>query len=161
MMVALLAVFAAPAFASMLPFYKAQLNRFMFQPGSVLSALHFDHATISIAPKVGNLTLTLTRNVKCEAGKMCPKIAFAPVTYQVPAEQMAVGACNETVYAGVVDNRQNGGELVQMSVTDNSHNTCKAFAPMPATEVLLTIQGGPDALNERHVLTGSILIEQI
>lgn len=159
--VGLLALVSAPVLASMLPFYHAQLDKLQFQPGSDLAQMHFSVATVSVAPQYGNLTLSLNRTIKCVSGKMCPAIAYAPLVYQVPAQTAQEGACHEMIYSGVQDDRANGGELIQITVTDNTLNTCKTYIALPATEVILEIQGGPQNVNEHHILDGARLIEQM
>jgi|GEM_PF-4519757 len=160
-MIGLLALVSAPVFASMLPFYQTQLDKFQFQPGSDLSKMHINHADVSVAPQYGSLTLTLNHEVKCVAGKMCPAISYAPLLYQVPTQVAQEGACHELIYSGVEDNRGNGGELIQITVTDNTTNTCKTYVALPATEVILEIKGGSENINEHHVLIGPHLIEQM
>lgn len=160
-LIALALIFmAGTAQASMVESYTANLKTFDFEPGSLLASANVTSGTVDVEP-ISNITLTLFRSVKCNTGFACPRIAYAPIVYQVRVKKVSTGNCGERVYTGSSDDGSQNSITTKVTVIDNTHNTCKYTMIVPATEVKLMIEGGEQNLQEYHSMTADRLNERM
>ncbi len=150
--------------ASMIESYHADLNQFQIQPGTELSKI-FVNSTVSAAVQVTpmlDISVSFFRSYKCPKGLFCPAIAIAyePVTYTVEKPVRYVGNCKELIFEGEVDQRRVDGSRTKITVIDNTTNICKTYVALPATQVVLELQGPRSEVAERHVLSSDEHLRQ-
>jgi hypothetical protein len=147
--------------ASMVESYRSNLTTFQFQKNTALG-LEMEKSVvsgmISVTP-ISDITLSIYHQYKCEMGQMCPAIAYAPITYQVPVKSVKIGGCKERIYSGSTDLRLKDGSYTKIVVVDNRTNICESFVAIPATQVTLFTTQGVEGAIERHTMTGESMID--
>ena len=151
--------------ASLVENYYADLNQFQIQPGTYLEkqleGKDFT-ANIAITP-ITDITLSIFPVFKCPQGLFCPAVAIAyePITFTVPMHKRFIGHCGEMIFTGRVDQRPVDGVMTDITVIDNTTNTCKTFVMLPATQVIVQRQSLLQANPERHVFSGNEAFHQL
>jgi len=153
-------IVATPAFAARAPksVVSAELTQFNLQPETYLSRQVITDAQV-VVTKTGEPSLYLRIDFKsnCPANAMCIAMMPLPLEVTVPLQSIETGGCHETIYKGVIDQRPVDGLRQELTVVDNRTNTCKYFAPIPATEVHFSREAYRPQISEHHVLGGSAL----
>lgn len=134
----------------------AQLTKFDIQNASSLSDNRIKNGTISVDLLSKNITLSLEPAFHCPKGMMCAQVMPRPIVFQAGGLQMTTGSCNESIMTAMTDNRDVDGNLVRLTVVDNSNNTCRYFAPIASTEVQLDIVTTRDAQEAHRFEAGKL-----
>jgi hypothetical protein len=137
----------------------ANLERFQLQPGTDLAQRNITSGTISVDLGNQDLNLTLFPRSNCPPEMACAAVMPAPVVFDVALTSVSKGDCQQTIYKGIKDLTPVDGARTEITVIDNSTNTCMYLVAIPATEVQLVIEGDfrTGAHKETHVMTAGPL----
>lgn len=136
---------------------RANLTGFYFQSGSLFDAQKFNRGSVVVDRNAQELRVEMYHNITCPAGTMCPMYFPAPTIVRVQLKSVRIGECNEVIYSGKSDLRPADGILQEITVTDNRTFNCESYRAVSPTEVVVTLQGGRQALSESHFLEASVL----
>ena len=93
---------------------------------------------ISINLSTGRVKLFLVRKNNCPEGRLCMAMMPAPFMLDLPLVKTETNECNVTIYTALKDQRPVDGALQEITVIDNSRNSCPTLhhlLALPATEV--------------------------
>ena len=71
----------------------------------------------------------------CPVGTICALLMPAPTIITLPLISSFVGHCGSEIYHALVDETPVDGLKEEITVTDNTNNTCPTFNILPETEV--------------------------
>ncbi len=137
--------------------YYAQIKTFQIQADSELSKHTVNSGSLMVDTENNMMSIQLQPSFHCPAGAMCSMVMPAPLFFTAPIQDVRIGDCGETIYSGEDNKMTVDGTRQVITVTDNSRNFCQYIIAVPATEIVLTLQGLRPVMNETHVMTASRL----
>ncbi len=128
-----------------------EFTRIEIEKGTLLAGKNITAGSVTVDLRGrGELTVKLQPAFFCPKDVICPEVMPAAIEYSVELQNISTGSCGETVYSGVMGQNVADGIRTAITVVDHSSDKCKYFAPIDATEVTLSLQGGFVPEDEKH-----------